>query len=347
MPNKRCYQPPHKLITIKISHPPYNHLRDQLRFLKQKPVRCAGLPNPAQFPPMPALSRQQLALLCFLTIVWGINWPVMKLGVQGFPPLSFRAVSILLGLPVMWLTLKALKLPLAVPRAYWGQLAVLGIFNAVLWHALIIVAIPMLSSGRAAILGYTMPIFSALIGALVYRDRLNARGWLGVAAAAIGVALLLSNELASMSGRPLGVALMLTAAAAWALGTQMLRRTTIPAATLTLSFWMMVEAGVVLVVSTVLFERHQWHAPTAGAAWAIAFNGLLVIGLAQAVWFYLARSLPPLASTLSVMMIPVLGVFSGALWLGEQLHWQDWTAMALMAVAIASVLWPTRAVPEA
>jgi drug/metabolite transporter (DMT)-like permease len=46
---------------------------------------------------------------------------------------------------------------------------------------------------------------------------------------------------------------------------------------------------------------------------------------------------------LSVMLIPVLGVFSGAWWLGEVLHWQDWTAVALMVVAIASVLWPAKA----
>ena len=70
---------------------------------------------------------------------------------------------------------------------------------------------------------------------------------------------------------------------------------------------------------------------------------MLVFGFAHAAWFYLARSLPPIASTLSVMMIPVLGVFSGAAALGEVLHWQDWTAMALMVVAIGSVLWPKRA----
>lgn len=294
---------------------------------------------------MPALSRQQLALLLFLTLVWGFNWPVMKVGVEGFPPLGFRALSLLLGLPVLWLTLRLLKVPLAVPRAHWGALLWLGLWNAVLWHTLIVLAMPMLSSGRAAILGYTMPIFSALLGALIYRDGLSGRGWLGVLAASIGVLLLLSNELASMSGRPLGVALMLAAAAAWAMGTQMLRRTQLPVATLTLSFWMMVEAMVVVCAGSLLFERGSWRPPGAGAAAAILYNALLVIGLAQAVWFYLARSLPPLASTLSVMMIPVLGVFSGALWLGEPLHWQDWTAMALMAVAIASVLWPTRAEP--
>ncbi len=292
---------------------------------------------------MPALSRQQLAILLFLTLVWGINWPVLKLGVQGFPPLSFRAVSLLLGLPVMWLMLRLLRVSFRIPRMHWGQVLWLGLFNLVLWNALIIVAIPMLSSGRAAILGYTMPIFSALLGALWFRDRLSARGWAGVAAATVGVLLLLSNELASMGGRPLGVLLMLGAAAAWALGTRLLRGSQLPVATATLSFWMMVEATLAMCVLALLFERGQWHAPSPGAQGAIAFNALLVLGLGQTAWFFLARTLPPLASTLSVMMIPVLGVFSGALWLGEQLHWQDWASIALMTLAIGSVLWPARA----
>jgi drug/metabolite transporter (DMT)-like permease len=47
------------------------------------------------------------------------------------------------------------------------------------------------------------------------------------------------------------------------------------------------------------------------------------------------------------MFIPVLGVFTGAIWLGEVLRWQDWAAVALIVVAIASVLWPERQVAEA
>jgi len=57
------------------------------------------------------------------------------------------------------------------------------------------------------------------------------------------------------------------------------------------------------------------------------------------------RNLPPLASTLSVMFIPVLGVFSGSWLLGEVLHWQDMFAVVLIVLAIASVLWPTSAPP--
>jgi|GEM_PF-4755532 len=47
------------------------------------------------------------------------------------------------------------------------------------------------------------------------------------------------------------------------------------------------------------------------------------------------------------MFIPVLGVFAGALWLGEVLHWQDFAAMVLMVGSIASVLWPSPAITAA
>lgn len=295
-------------------------------------------------PRMPALSPRQLVALILVTLIWGFNWPVMKLGVAGFPPLAFRAISLWLGLPVLAMALVLLKAPFAVPRAYWLPLAGLGIVNMVLWHAFSITAIPSLSSGRAAILGYTMPIFSAVLGALCFGHRLAPRAWAGVAAAAGGVLLLLWHELSQLGGRPVGVGLMLTAAACWALGTQLLRRSTLPLPVLTLSFWMTVQSAVVLSLLSLLLEHDRWHAPSAVGWGAIAFNAVLVLGFAQPAWFFLVRGLPPVASTLSVMMIPVLGVFSGAVWLGERLHWQDWAAVALMVLAIASVLWPERRV---
>jgi len=91
----------------------------------------------------------------------------------------------------------------------------------------------------------------------------------------------------------------------------------------------------------------QWRMPPEQTLWSIAYNAVGVFAFAQSAWLTLARGLPPVASTLSVMFIPVLGVFTGAIWLGEVLHWQDWAAVALMVVAIASVLWPERQVVEA
>ena len=135
---------------------------------------------------MPQLSRQQLIILVLLTLVWGLNWPIMKLGVTDYPPLSFRALSIWLGIPVLALGLVVLKVPFKVPRRHWLALLWLAATNMFVWHVCIILAVKTLSSGRAAILGYTMPIFSAVIGTLVFSAVLSRRGWLGVGARSRG-----------------------------------------------------------------------------------------------------------------------------------------------------------------
>jgi drug/metabolite transporter (DMT)-like permease len=243
---------------------------------------------------------------------------------------------------VLALGLVVLKVPFRVPRAHWRELLWLSATNMFVWHVCIILALRSLSSGRAAILGYTMPIFSAVLGALFFSTALSRRGWTGVSAAALGVALLLWHELSQLAGRPGGVALALVAAATWALGTQLLRRTRLEVPALAISFWMTVLTAVVLAVLAFAFERTDWRMPPEASSWAILYNAVLIFGFAHAAWTYLARGLPAVASTLSVMLIPVLGVFSGALWLHEKLHWQDGAAVVLMVVAIASVLWPTR-----
>ena len=126
---------------------------------------------------------------------------------------------------------------------------------------------------------------------------------------------------------------MLVAAAVWALGTQQMRRTRIVAPTLAIVFWMTLldDAGDDRWRRS-LFERDRWAVPDPATLAAIAYNAVLIFGLAQPVWLILARNLPPIASSMSVMLIPVLGTVSGAWWLGEALHWQDGAAIVLVLV---------------
>jgi drug/metabolite transporter (DMT)-like permease len=245
---------------------------------------------------------------------------------------------------VLGLAMRYFKVPFFIPRGHYRELFWLAFTNMFVWHALMMLVVKNLSSGRSAILGYTMPIFSALLGAWFFGYQLRARNWLGVAAAALGVSLLLWHELTQLSGQPLSVLLALVAAASWAVGTQRLRNTTMPVATLTISFWMTLLTTLLMSALSMVFEMSQWRAPPAASWAAIVYNGVMIFGFAHAAWFFLARSLPPIASSLSVMMIPILGVFSGALWLNEVLNWQDWAAVVLMVVAIGSVLLPSRSV---
>jgi drug/metabolite transporter (DMT)-like permease len=266
------------------------------------------------------IGMRELLLLTVLTLAWGLNWPVMKVSIGTIAPLSFRTLSMWLGLPVLLAITLVLKVPLRVPRRHWRELAVLTLTNMLVWYTLMIVSLQSLSSGRAAILGYTMPIFSAVLGMWLYGQRLASRQWAGVGAAAFGVALLLWHELGTMAGQPWAALGMLVAAAVWALGTQQLRHTRIELPTLTLVFWMTLDTMVVMTALAVVLEHDRWsaQAPAPVAWFGVIFNAVIIIGIAQPIWLILARSLPPIASTLSVMLIPVLGTVAGAWWLGEQ-----------------------------
>lgn len=289
------------------------------------------------------LTLRQAAVLVLLTLIWGFNWPIMKLGVAFYPPLTFRAVSMWLGLPLLWVVLLGLRVPLAISREHWRELASLSVTNMLVWYAVAIIALQSLASGRAAILGYTMPVFSALVGRWFFAEQLSPRQLAGVLAATLGAGLLLAHEFGTLAGKPVAALGMLAAAAAWAVGTQQLRRTRIAAPTLAIAFWMTVLTTPVISLFALLLEAADWRAPDAVEWAALAYNAVLVFGYAQPAWLYLARSLPPVASTLSVMFVPVLGVACGAWLLGETLHWQDYAAIVLIVLAIASVLWPRSA----
>lgn len=289
------------------------------------------------------LSRSQATALVLLTLFWGFNWPVMKGAVNVFPPMSFRALSMLFGLPFLALGLVFFKVPFGIARVHWRKLALLAVTNMVVWHVGLMLALPHLSSGRAAILGYTMPVFSVVWGLSLYGQRVTWRQALGIAAAGTGVWLLLWHEFSRLAGAPLAAGVLLFVTAIWALGTQQLRRTQMPVPTLTIAFWMTVITTVVVSLLSVATEMPRWSLPDWRVGAAIAYNALLVFGFCQPAWFSMARTLPPVAASVSICMIPVLGLLSGAWLLGEVLHWQDGVAIALIVSAIATVLWPARA----
>lgn len=292
---------------------------------------------------MTSLSRKDWILLILLTLFWGVNWPIMKIGIQDFPPIAFRTVCMLGGLPALWLVARMQGLSMALPRECIKPVIALAIPNMLIWHLCVILGVKMLTSGRAAILGYTMPVWAVLFGLLLFGERLTRLAWLGIGFALAGALLLLSSELAALTGRPTGSILVLIAAAGWGYGTVMLKRSRLSMPTIVLTFWMLALTAAVMGLASFAFERSAWRMPDIIEWSAIIYNALIIFGFAHVVWFRLARTLPPVASSLSVMMIPVLGVFSGAWMLGETPHWQDYAAMALILAAMSTVLLKPRA----
>lgn len=291
---------------------------------------------------MHQMTRKDFVLLAFLILFWGLNWPVMKASVREFPPLTFRTLSMFGGLVVIFVAARLQRASLRIPAGNALTVVKLAIPNMLFWHAFIIVGVKLLSSGRAAILGYTMPVWAVLSGLVFFGERINGRALIGIVLAMGGAALLLSSEFAHIAGQPLGTLFALVAAAAWGYGTVLMKRTKLDMPTISLTFWMLVLTTVAMTVFCVLIEQPQWRMPNALEWGGIVYNAVIIFGYAHVVWFRLARLLPPVVSSLSVMFIPVLGTFSGAWMLGETPQWQDYVAMLLILGSMSTVMFGPR-----
>ncbi len=288
---------------------------------------------------MNVLSRRQLTGLVLLTLLWGVNWPMMKLSLSEVAPFHFRAVTMSLGALGLWLFFKAQGLRMTPSGAReWRDVVVLGLPNFLFWHGLSIVALTQLPAGRAATLGFTMPVWTVLLSVLFYREPLTRRLVIAAVAVLGGIALLLWDELGKLSGNPSGIFWMQGAAASWALGIIWTRRAKLTMPPEALLVWMMGLSAVVMAGLAVTLEPPQiWNLRP--AVWASLVWGVLInFGAAQVIWFRLARALPPATSAMSLMAIPLIGILSAPLIVGEWPRWQDLAAMGCVVVAIAAVL---------
>ncbi|HEX7328828.1 MAG TPA: DMT family transporter [Casimicrobiaceae bacterium] len=297
-----------------------------------------------------ALTLRTLFLVVSLTLLWGCNWPVMKIGVTELAPLTFRALTLpFAGIGLLVIAL-AQRESIRVPRALWGRLACLALFNISGWNGFVLFGVEHLSSGRSAILGYTMPLWATLCAVVVAGERLSLRRVIGLVLGMTGMLLLIGDEMHQLRGAPFGVAMILVAAFSWGLGTALLRRWPMPMSPTALTGWMIVIGWIPIALLVPAFDPTPLAtelAQLSSRGWfAVAYNILPAGLLANWAWFTLARTLPVSLSSLLSLPIPVAGVFAGMIILGERPGPNEWAALALVVTALFVVMFRRGGVPQ-
>ncbi len=286
-------------------------------------------------------ARAALPILV-LTLVWGCNWPVLKMGVTELAPLTFRSLTLPLAALGLLIVARASGDAIRVPRALWPKLIVLALFNIGCWNGFVLFGVQQLPAGRSAILAYTMPIWATLIAAIVLHERLSSRKLFGLALGVAGMSVLIGEQIGVVRAAPSGALLILAAAITWAMGTVLLRKWQLAIAQNTLSGWMMLLGWIPLAVLAPFFDPQPLATELANLSargwFAIGYNIFLAGTLAHWAWFTLARTLPVAVSSLSSLPVPVVGVLSGMLVLGERPGAQEWIALALVVAALFTVL---------
>lgn len=292
---------------------------------------------------MTTLPRSMWLLVITLTLGWGTNWPMMKLALAELPVWTFRGLCVASGAIGLFVIALVGRQKIRIPEGQWTRVAVTAFCNVTLWNVFIGYGLTMMPSGRAAILAYTMPLWTVLLSVYVLRERLTRRRALGVGLGMAGMALLLGGEIMVFATSPAGALLVLGGAFGWALGTVLMRRypTDLPATSFTA--WQLLLGGLPIMAGALLFDWGQWRPIGIGASIGLGYNMLFVFIFCYWAWYKIATNTPPAIAALSTLMIPVIGVFSGMLILGETPHWQEYAALVLVIASLATVLVPPRA----
>jgi len=299
-------------------------------------------PRPATLPAAPASS---VLLVAILTLAWGCNWPVLKVGVTALAPLTFRASTLPFAALGLLLIAKLSGEPIGIPRAWWGRVAALALFNITAWNVLIVFGVQQMPAGRSAIIAYTLPIWTVLFSLWWLHEPLSGRKLVGLFLGMCGMAVLLGEEVANVGRAPIGTLLILGAAVAWGFGTVLLRRWAPPLPQTALTGWMMLVGWIPIGLAAPALDPHPFAslAAMSGIGWfAVLYNVFISGAIANWTWFRMARTLPVAVSSLSSLPVPVVGVLSGMLFLGERPGVSEFLALALVLAALAAVMFPER-----
>lgn len=268
-------------------------------------------------------ARRALPLVLVLTLVWGTNWALFPLAVREISVWTFRAVTLTIAGILLLAFARARGIPTSIPRKHWPAVTAAALIYLVVWNLASTYAAILIPSGQAAILGFTMPLWTVLVVWLAFGEKPSARMWMAVALAALGVALLAIPARTAYASAPAGFLLGLLAGLGWAVGTVILKRANVPVPALVLTGWQLLIAAVPLAIGALWFGRGQVHAVSWQTIAILTYITIVPMAIGNAAWFAIVGLLPPSVAGLSSVMVPIVAMVTGAMVHAEPLGpWQ-------------------------
>ena len=287
----------------------------------------------------PTSPLTSLAMIAVLAVLWGGNWPAMKLAVSEIPPWTFRSICLVTGGIGLLAIARVSGHRVAVPRRNIIMLLTISLFNITLWHILSAYGLTLIEAGRAVIIAFTMPLWAVLLGHYILNDPLTVRRAIALILGLIGLAILIGPDLASLGTSPLGAFFMLAAAVSWALGTVVMKTREWPMPILVLTGWQLFLGGIPVVAGMLIFEMPvDLTGINIGSLIGLAYAAIVATFVCHTLWFALVRVLPAAVAAIGTLAIPIMGVFFSALFLSEQVGVREVIALCLVVAALATIL---------
>jgi O-acetylserine/cysteine efflux transporter len=280
------------------------------------------------------MPRRHAVLALIVAVCWAVNFVVIDIGLESFPPLLFAALRFgLIAFPAI--------LFVPPPDVRWLAVVAIGLFICVGQFGLLFVAMNIgLPAGLASVIAPLQPVFTIPLAAVALGERPSVRQAAGVSLAVAGIGAIAAGR---AHGVPLlAVALGVASAASWGCGNVVTRAggTTRP---FSLLVWSSVVAPVPLLGLSLIFEgtgrwQHAASSLSASGIAALAYVVVVSTFFGYGTWYRLMSRYP--ASTVApfTLLVPVIGILTAWLVRGENPTWGELLGSLIVLIGLALAL---------
>jgi drug/metabolite transporter (DMT)-like permease len=287
-------------------------------------------------------------LLATVVLVLGLNWPIMATGIKSIPPI-WMGVFRVAGATAVVLTIGLARGKLTVPRRQdLPIIASMAVFRLATVFVLVFTALQMVPPGRSSVVVWTTSLWTVPIAAVFLGEHMSGRRWVGLTLGIAGVIVLFEPWGFDWTEPDvaLGHALLILAAitnAATAVHIRAHRWATSPLEAIP---WQLFGAGSILVVLGLVVEGPPVIDWSPQLVWVVLYQGVLATGIAFWAQIVILRNLSAVSTNLTLMAVPVVGVSSSALLLGEDITTSLAIGLVLVIIGVAINLLSDRPVVD-
>lgn len=264
--------------------------------------------------------RGSYLLLGLLALVWGVHWPIVKLGLEQVPPWTYASLRLASALVVVLSVLARRGILRRPARRDLSVLLVVGIGQIGAAIILMNLALQIVPPGRSSILACTTPFWAATVQALVLGMALGRREIVGIAVGLLGIAILL-NPMAldwQETGQLAGSGALLASAAITAVSVIVVRRHNWEATPLQLLPWQLLVALIPITLIAIVAEGGTPIHPGPTAVICVLYSGVLATAFAYWASQVVSGALPPTVTTMGMLATPVAGLVASSVLVQER-----------------------------
>ena len=286
------------------------------------------------------MKARDLGALIALAAVWGGSFLFIRVAAPAVGPIPLAEARVLLAGAALLLYASATRVSIGLRRR-WMSFLLIGILNSAIPFVFIGAGELYLTSGMAAILNATTPLFGALVAVIWIHERLTVGKLAGLVIGLLGVVALMGwSGLPLTTGSALAVGAALVGALSYGLASVYAKRAFAGVSPLATATGQQIGAALALtpLALPVVATSAPWAHLTPGVAWAIVALAIGCTSAAYIVYFSLIASVGPTSATSVTFLVPVFSLLWGALFLGERVTGGTFAGMAIIFIGVLLVM---------